>query len=394
MNSSDAWGLRSDEPSYAPKPPTRDITVPLLDLRALHRAIREEIDRAIARVVEAQAFVLGEEVRLFEEAIAARLGAAHAIGVASGSDALLLSLVASGVGPGDEVVTTPFTFFATAGAIARLGARPVFVDIEPDSWNLDPARVLAALGPRTRAIVPVHLYGRVARMEAWLDEARARGIAIVEDAAQAIDARRGGRAAGTIGTLGCLSFFPSKNLGAFGDGGLVLTNDPEKALRVRRLRTHGGEKMYRHDEVGMNSRLDAIQAAVLRAKLPYLDGWTEARRAIADRYRALFAEAGLSAFVRSAEDDPEGRHVYHQFTIRAVRRDELRVFLESAGIGTAVYYPVPLHLQPCFAHLGHHTGDFPEAERACREVLSLPISPTLTPEQQQFVVDRIRTFYF
>ncbi|MDI1434360.1 DegT/DnrJ/EryC1/StrS family aminotransferase [Polyangium sorediatum] len=371
----------------------RDILVPLLDLRALHRAIREEIDQAIARVVEAQAFVLGEEVRLFEEAIAARLGAAHAIGVASGSDALLLSLLASGVGPGDEVVTTPFTFFATAGAIARLGARPVFVDIEPGSWNLDPDRVLAALGPRTRAIVPVHLYGRVARMEAWLDEARARGVAVVEDAAQAIDARRGGRAAGTIGTFGCLSFFPSKNLGAFGDGGLILTNDPDKATRVRRLRTHGGEKMYRHDEVGMNSRLDAIQAAVLRAKLPSLDGWTEARRAIADRYRALFAEAGLSDVVRPAEDDPEGRHVYHQFTIRAARRDDLRVFLESAGVGTAVYYPVPLHLQPCFGHLGHQAGDFPEAERACREVLSLPISPTLTAEQQHIVVDRIRAFY-
>ncbi|MRG92037.1 DegT/DnrJ/EryC1/StrS family aminotransferase [Polyangium spumosum] len=367
--------------------------VPLLDLRAQHRAIREEIDQAMARVVEAQAFVLGEEVRLFEEVIAARLGALHAIGVASGSDALLLSLVASGVGPGDEVVTTPFTFFATAGAIARLGARPVFVDIEPASWNLDPARVLAAIGPRTRAIVPVHLYGRVARMEPWLDEARARGVAVVEDAAQAIDARRGGRAAGTIGTFGCLSFFPSKNLGAFGDGGMVLTNDPDKATRVRRLRTHGGEKMYRHDEVGMNSRLDAIQAAVLRAKLPYLEGWTEARRGIADRYRALLAEAGISDFVRPAEDDPEGRHVYHQFTIRAVRRDELRASLESAGIGTAVYYPVPLHLQPCFAHLGYHEGDFPQAERACREVLSLPISPTLTPEQQGYVVERIRAFY-
>jgi len=371
----------------------RDLTVPLLDLRALHRAIREEIDQAIARVVEAQAFVLGEDVRLFEEAIAARLGAGHAIGVASGSDALLLALVASGVGPGDEVVTTPFTFFATAGAIARLGARPVFVDIEPASWNLDPERVLSALGPRTRAIVPVHLYGRVARLSPWLDAARARGVAVVEDAAQAIDARRGGRAAGTIGTFGCLSFFPSKNLGAFGDGGMVLTNDPDRAARIRRLRTHGGEKMYRHDEVGMNSRLDAIQAAVLRAKLPHLDGWTEARRAIADRYRALLAEAGISDFVRPAEDDTEGRHVYHQFTIRAVRRDDLRASLDAAGIGTAVYYPVPLHLQPCFADLGYRAGDFPEAERACREVLSLPISPTLTPEQQAYVVERIRVFY-
>jgi len=367
--------------------------IPLLDLRAQHRAIRDEIDRAIARVVDAQAFVLGEEVRLFEEAIAARLGAAHAIGVASGSDALLISLTSANVGPGDEVVTTPFTFFATAGAIARLGARPVFVDIEPDTQNLDPARVLAAFGPRTRAIVPVHLFGRVARMEPWLAEAQARGIAVVEDAAQAIDARRKGRAAGTIGDFGCLSFFPSKNLGGFGDGGMVLTNDPEKATRVRKLRTHGGEKMYRHDEVGMNSRLDAIQAAVLRVKLDYLDGWTRTRRAIADRYRSLLAEAQLEAFVRAPSDDPEGTHVYHQFTIRVDRRDELRAHLDSKGIGTGVYYPVPLHLQPCFSSLGYRAGDFPEAERACREALSLPISPTLGAEEQARVVDAIRSFY-
>lgn len=367
--------------------------VPLLDLRTQHEAIREEIDRAIRRVVEAQAFVLGEEVRLFEDAIAARLGVSHAIGVASGSDALLLALVAAGVIPGDEVVTTTFSFFATAGAIARLGARPVFVDIDPETFNLDVEKAVAALGPKTRAILPVHLYGRVARLEPLLEAARERGIAVVEDAAQAIDATRGERYAGTIGDLGCLSFFPSKNLGGFGDGGMVLTNDLEKATRVRRLRTHGGEKMYRHDEVGMNSRLDAIQAAVLHTKLPHLDAWTAARRFFSARYRELFDEAGLSDFVRLPEEDPEGRHVYHQFTIRAARRDELRAFLTESGIGTAIYYPVPLHVQPCFSSLGYREGDFPEAERACREVLSLPISPVMTAGQQEWVVDRVRVFY-
>jgi dTDP-4-amino-4,6-dideoxygalactose transaminase len=370
-----------------------ELIVPLLDLRTQHEAVRDEIEQAIRRVVEAQAFVLGEEVRLFEDAIAERLGAFHAIGVASGSDALLLALIAAGVSAGDEVVTTTFSFFATAGAIARLGARPVFVDIDPVTFELDVEQALAAIGPKTRALLPVHLYGRVARMEPLLEAASARGIGVVEDAAQAILAMRGERYAGTIGDLGCLSFFPSKNLGAFGDGGMVLSNDPEKAKRVRRLRTHGGEKMYRHDEVGVNSRLDAIQAAVLRAKLPHLEGWTAARRALADRYRRLFSEAGLSDVVSVPGDDPEGRHVYHQFTIRSARRDELRAFLTEAGIGTAIYYPVPLHLQPCFSNLGYREGDFPAAERACREVLSLPISPVMTAEQQERVVERICAFH-
>jgi len=375
------------------KPVAGDVVVPLLDLRAQYRAIREEIDRAVARVVEAQAFVLGEEVRRFEEAIAARLGASFAIGVASGSDALLLSLLTAGVLPGDEVITTTFSFFATAGAIARLGARPVFVDIDPDSYDLDPRQTLAVIGPKTRVVLPVHLYGRVACMEPILEACAARKIAVVEDAAQAIDARRGDRAAGTLGDLGCLSFFPSKNLGGFGDGGMVLTNDPTHATRLRRLRTHGGEKMYRHDEVGMNSRLDALQAAVLHAKLPYLEGWTAARRAAADRYRALFSAYQLEEFVRTPADDPEGRHVYHQFTIRARRRDELRIFLDQHGISTAVYYPVPLHLQPCFSALGYREGDFPESERACREVLSLPISEAVTADQQVFVVETMAAFY-
>ena len=347
----------------------------------------------MSRVVEAAAFVLGEEVRLFEDAIAARLGASYAIGVASGSDAIFISLVASGIQAGDEVITTAFSFFATAGAIARAGAKPVFVDIDPISFNIDPEQACRAIGPKTRALLPVHLYGRVADIEPLEKAANERGIALVEDAAQAIDASRLGRVAGTIGSLGCLSFFPSKNLGGFGDGGMVLTNDPDKAKRVRRLRTHGGEKMYQHDEVGINSRLDALQAAVLAAKLPYLEQWTEARRAAANRYREFFRDAGIQDRVVVPEDDPKGRHVYHQFTLRVQNRDALRAFLEAAGIGTAIYYPVPLHLQPCFANLGYQQGDLPEAERACREVLSLPISPTLTAEQQEWVVDRITTFY-
>jgi dTDP-4-amino-4,6-dideoxygalactose transaminase len=368
-------------------------TVPLLDLGAQHRAIEPEIRVAIDRVVASQAFILGEEVRLFEEAVASRLSAPYAIGVASGSDALLLSLLAAGVGPGDEVVTSPFTFFASAGAIARASARPVFVDIDPATFTLDADAAVAAIGPRTKAVLPVHLFGRCARMEPILSAASARGIAVIEDAAQAIDATSRDRAAGTIGDFGCLSFFPSKNLGGFGDGGMVLARDADKAARVRRLRTHGGAKAYLHDEVGMNSRLDALQAAILRAKLPHLDSWQAKRGERAARYRQLFADAVPAGAVTPPADDPEGRHVYHQFTIRCARRDELHAFLSASGVGCAVYYPVPLHLQPCFAGLGSREGAFPEAERAAREVLSLPIGPELGEDDQAYVVDRIRAFY-
>jgi dTDP-4-amino-4,6-dideoxygalactose transaminase len=370
----------------------KERTVPLLDLRRQYAAIERDVREAIDRVVASQAFILGDEVRLFEEAIASRLSSPHAIGVASGSDALFLSLLAADAGPGDEVITTPFTFFASAGAIARAGAEPVFVDIDPYTFNLDPAAVVAAIGPLTRAILPVHLFGRCAPLDAILAAASARGIAVIEDAAQAIDATAKGRHAGTMGDFGCLSFFPSKNLGGFGDGGMVLAQDGEKAARVRKLRTHGGHRAYLHDEIGMNSRLDALQAAVLGAKLPYLDSWREARRARAERYRLLFSEAVPPEEVVAPSDDLEGRHVYHQFTIRSPRRDALHAFLTASGIGCAIYYPLPLHLQPCFEHLGYRAGAFPEAERAAREVLSLPISPELTGDDQAYVVDRIRAF--
>lgn len=368
-------------------------SVPLLDLKLQHRAIAAEIRGAIDRVVAAQGFILGEEVRLFEEAIASRLGAGHAIGVASGSDALLLSLLAAGVERGDAVVTTAFTFFATAGAIVRAGARPVFVDIDPATFNLDPAAAAEALAAGARAIVPVHLFGRCAPMDPILAAAGARGAAVIEDAAQAIDARTPAGAAGTRGEFGCLSFFPSKNLGAFGDGGMVLAREKEGAERVRRLRVHGSVAPYRHEEIGMNSRLDALQAAVLRAKLPHLDSWREARRARAARYRELLAARVPEGAVTAPLDDAEGGHVYHQFTIRCARRDALQSFLAAAGVGSAVYYPIPLHLQPCFADLGHRAGEFPEAERAAREVLSLPIAPELGDDDQDYVVDRIGAFY-
>ena len=367
--------------------------VPMLDLRRQHAALREEVMQAAARVIDAQAFILGPEVGTLEAEVAARLGAARAVGVACGSDALLLGLLAAGVRPGDEVVTTPFSFIATAEAIARAGATPVFADIEDDSFNLAPEGALERFGPRTRAVVPVHLYGRCARMDPLLRGAAAAGVAVVEDAAQAIDASRGGRFAGAMGELGCLSFFPSKNLGGWGDGGMVLAREPELADRVARLRAHGGSLPYRSEEVGVNSRLDALQAAVLRVKLRHLTTWTEARRAAAGAYGELFAQAGLLDAVRPPPPDLEGVHVYNQFTVRCERRDELAAALATAGIGSAVYYRTPLHLQPCFAGLGHHEGDFPAAERASREVLSLPVHPELTRADQELVVEAIRLFY-
>jgi dTDP-4-amino-4,6-dideoxygalactose transaminase len=368
-------------------------TVPLVDLRRQYDMIAPEVRAAIDRVVLAQSFILGDEVRLFEEAIASRLGAAHAVGVASGSDALLLALLAGGVGRGDSVVTTPFTFFATGGAIARAGARPVFVDIDPGTFNLDLAAAREAIGRGARAIIPVHLFGRAVPLGGILEDARARGAIVVEDAAQAIDAQSEGAFAGARGDFGCLSFFPSKNLGAFGDGGMVLAREAAGAERIRRLRAHGSVTIYRHEEVGMNSRLDALQAAILRAKLPHLDRWRERRRALAERYRRLLAESVPAGAVTPPPGDPEGRHVYNQFTLRCERRDALRAFLTSSGVGCAVYYPLPLHLQPCFADLGYREGAFPEAERAAKEVLSLPITPELSDDDQSYVVERIAAFY-
>jgi dTDP-4-amino-4,6-dideoxygalactose transaminase len=366
--------------------------VPLLDLKAQYATIREEVRAALDRVIESQHFILGPEVAALEGEIARYCEVEHALGVSSGTDALLLALMALDIAPGDEVVTTPFSFFATAGAIVRLGARPVFVDIAADTFNIDADAALAAVGPRTRAIMPVHLFGRCARLDPIMERVAGTGIAVVEDAAQAIGARdHAGRMAGTIGDVGCFSFFPTKNLGGFGDGGLTTTRAAPLADRMRRLRVHGMEPKYHHHIVGGNFRLDALQAAVLRVKLRYLPAWTEARRRNAARYRVLFEQAGLEREIRLPDDEPG--HIYNQFVIRVADRDDLRQHLTAAGIGTEVYYPVPLHLQECFAGLGYVRGDLPEAERAAREVIALPIYPELGEAAQAVTVEAIRAFY-
>lgn len=369
--------------------------IPLLDLRAQYDSIREEILAALNVVLESQHFIMGPEVQAFETEIAAYCQAPYAIGVSSGTDALLAALMALGTGPGDEIITTPYSFFATAGAAARLGARPVFVDIEPHGYNLNVELVEAAITPRSRLILPVHLYGQSADLEPLLEIAARRGLALVEDAAQAIGTEYKGRRVGALGTVGCFSFFPSKNLGAYGDAGLLTTADPHLAERLRLLRVHGAAPKYHHSVVGGNFRLDAIQAAVLRVKLKYLDGWTESRRGNAQRYRALFAESGVlaSGAVSLPEELGFGRHIYNQFVLRVQRRDELQAYLKKQQVGTEVYYPVPLHLQECFRNLGYGRGDFPEAERAAAETLAIPIYPELRPEQQEEVVGRIAEFY-
>jgi dTDP-4-amino-4,6-dideoxygalactose transaminase len=366
--------------------------VPLLDLTAQLGPIRAEVLDVITRVVDSQRFILGPEVEALEAEIAAFCGVAHAVGMSSGTDALLAALMALGIGPRDEVVTTPFSFFATAGVVARLGARTVFVDIDPDTFNIASDDVASALTDRARAIMPVHLFGRVADMDPILAVARAHGAAVVEDAAQAIGAfDAAGRQAGTIGDYGCFSFFPSKNLGAFGDGGLVTTQDADAAHRLIIIRVHGGEPKYYHRLVGGNFRLDALQAAILRVKLRHLPAWTEARRRNAERYRGLFADAGLDGAVVLPGDVPG--HIYNQFVIRTSRRDALRDHLTAAGIGNEIYYPVPLHLQECFADLGYAKGAFPAAEKAAEEVLALPIYPELTEQQQAAVVAAIGAFF-
>lgn len=365
--------------------------VPLLDLKLQYQKIKPDVLQAIHQVCEEQSFILGPHVEAFERALASYVGATHAIGVTSGTDALLLSLMAVGVKPGDEVLTTPYTFFATAGSISRLGAVPVFVDIDPHTYHLDAARLEAALTPKVRAIIPVHLYGRPADQGPILALARDEGLAVIEDAAQAIGASWQGKRVGAIGHVGAFSFFPSKNLGGFGDGGMVVTNDEHLAAAVRRLRVHGSERRYEHLDIGMNGRLDALQAAVLQVKLTHLDEWTQARRHNAQRYGTLFAQAGLREML--AVPAVTDGHVFNQFVIRSKRRDELKAFLMSREIGTEVYYPIPLHLQPCYRHLGYAEGDFPEAERAARETLALPIFPELTETQQAFVVESIAQFY-
>lgn len=374
--------------------------VPLLDLKAQFAGMKDEIRQAMEAVVEAQAFVLGPTVEHFERELADYAGTRHAIGCASGTDALILALAAAGVGDGDEVLTTPFSFFSTASCAYKVGARPRFVDIAPDTFNIDPSRVEDAITDRTRALIPVHLFGQCADMDAIADIATRRSLPTVEDAAQALGAtyRPGGgeaRRAGGIGTLGCYSFFPTKNLGGFGDGGAVVTDDDDLAERVGLLRVHGGRQMYHHRYVGWNSRLDALQAAVLRIKLPRLDGWCRGRADNAGRYDALFVDHGLVASgavtlpVRADRCD----HIFNQYTIRVRERDALREHLQAAGIGSGVYYPVPLHVQECFRELGYSEGDFPVAEQACREVLSLPVYAEIRPDQQEQVVEAIATFY-
>jgi len=370
------------------------VIVPLLDLRAQHRAVGEAVLRRALEVVESQAFILGQPVADLEARIAELSRAEYGVGLATGTDALLLPLKALGLEPGDEVITVPFTFFATAGAIHNAGARAVFVDIDEGTYNIDVARIEAAVTPRTRAIVPVHLFGQMAAMESVLAVARKHGLAVIEDAAQSIGARRRidgtWRVAGELGTATCLSFFPTKNLGCWGDGGMVVTSDRRIADRVRLLRTHGGMKMYYHEEVGTNSRLDAIQAAVLLAKLPHLAAWSAARRANAAWYDGALAGVGA---VRTPVRDPANEHIFHQYVIAAERRDELQEHLKAAGIGTGVYYPRPLHLQKCFEHLGYGEGAFPAAESASRRVLALPVYPELTEAQREHVVSSIRDFY-
>jgi dTDP-4-amino-4,6-dideoxygalactose transaminase len=370
------------------------VNVPLLDLRAQYVTIKEEVLPAITGVIESQQFIMGPAVAQLEVALARLCGARHAIGCASGTDALLLPLKTLGLRSVDEVITTAFTFFASGGTIHNAGGTPVFVDIEPDTLNIDPAAVEAAVTPRTRALLPVHLYGQMAKVERLLEIAAKRGVPLIEDACQAIGARRqvagAWRMAGELGWVGAYSFFPSKNLGGWGDGGMIVTSDAATAERLRKLRLHGGAKQYHHDEIGTNSRLDTLQAAVLLAKLPHLAAWSAKRREHAAYYTQ--ALAGLPA-VRPLVVAAGNEHIFHQYTVRVERRDELQAHLKAKGIGHAVYYPVPLHRQPCFASLGYREGSLPVTERAAREVISLPIYPELTRAQLDAVVAAIREFY-
>jgi dTDP-4-amino-4,6-dideoxygalactose transaminase len=369
------------------------VTVPLLDLQAQYAPLRQPLLEALTRVADSQRFIMGPEVEAFEREVAAVVDVRHAIGVSSGTDALTAALMALDIGPGDEVVTTTFSFFATAGCIARVGARPVLVDIDPETFNIDMVAATRACTARTRALMPVHLFGQSADMSAVLALADEYNLKVIEDAAQAIGATDHGGRVGGIGNLGCFSFFPSKNLGAFGDAGLVTTNDDGLAHKVRLLRNHGMEPKYSHQLVGGNFRIDAIQAAVLRVKLPHLEAWTNGRRANAARYRALFADAGFSGTVTPPTERPDRHHIYNQFVIRVPDRDGLKRHLDAAGVGTEIYYPVPFHRQACFADLGYRAGDFPHAERAAAEVLALPIYPELTAEQQTYVVEQIDAYY-
>lgn len=416
----------------APQP--HAMKVPLLDLKAQYRTIQSELEAAVLDVLRSGQYILGPKVEQCEQAVAAYCGCAHGVGVSSGTDALLACLMAERIGQGHEVITSPYTFFATAGSIARAGATPVFVDIDPTTYNIDPNQIEDRISPRTRAIIPVHLFGQCADMDSILDIAGRRDLVVIEDAAQALGAEYRGRRAGSMGDYGCFSFFPSKNLGAAGDAGMVTTNDPVRAERLRVLRAHGSQPKYHHKLIGGNFRLDALQAAVVLAKLPHLDAWTAARQRNAQRYAELFRAAGLleaasvssnsriggehraaagnegptgskssptvSKHRRTCEDGivqlpreaPHCRHIYNQFVIRVARRDRLQEYLKENGIGTEVYYPVPLHLQECFAYLGYQPGSLPHSEHASRQTLALPIYPELTQDQAEYVTDRIDSF--
>ncbi len=381
-------------PTAAEKPTAALAPFPFLDLQAQFETIRDEVMTAVARTMQSQRFILGPEVEALEAEIAEYVGCRFAIACASGSDALLLALMALGVGPGDEVITTPFTFVATAGSVARLGATPVFVDIDPATYNIDTERLAKAVNRNTRAILPVHLYGLPAAMRQILQVAQTCKLPVIEDAAQALGAACDGVAVGNIGTIGCFSFFPSKNLGGAGDGGMMTTNDPAIADRLRLLRVHGSRHKYHCEVLGVNSRLDALQAAILRVKLRHLKAWTEGRRKNAERYVSLFHQSALDKQV-TVPIEPEGmRHVYNQFVIRVAARDELRAHLLRMGIPTEIYYPEPLHIQPAFMMLGYKPGDLPNSEAASLQVLALPIYPELTEARQTAVVHAIRDFYY
>jgi dTDP-4-amino-4,6-dideoxygalactose transaminase len=370
------------------------VSVPLLDLVAQYREIKDDVLAAMMQVIERQTFIMGQEVGRLEAEIARLSHAKHGVACASGTDALLLPLKALDLGPGDEVITTPFTFFATAGTVHNAGGTPVFVDIDPGTMNISPDAIEAAINPRTRAIIVVHLFGQMAAMEQIMALAARHGLPVIEDGAQSIGARRKidgvWRMSGELGAVGTLSFFPTKNLGAWGDGGLMVTQDDALAERLRRLRLHGGSRQYLHEEVGTNSRLDTLQAAVLLAKLPYLERWTQARKKNAARYTAAFT--GHPAVCPPAVD-PANDHIFHQYTIRVPHRDELQAHLKAKGIGNAIYYPLALHLQPCFAHLGYQPGSLPVAEAAMGSVISLPIYPELTEQQQDTVINAVTSFY-
>ncbi len=367
--------------------------VPLLDLKVQNDSVRKEVDAAIKRVLDSNGFILGAEVQALEQELAAYCQTEYAVGCASGTDALLLALMALDVKAGDEVITTPYSFFATVSAITRLGATPVFVDIDPQTYNLDVAQIESKITDKTKAIQPVHLYGQCAAMEDLQRISQKYNVALVEDAAQAIGAEDAGKRAGAMSEIGCFSFYPSKNLGAMGDAGLMTTNDESLAEKLTALRVHGSFERYRHKWVGLNSRLDAMQAAILRVKLPHLDEWSESRRRNAANYRKLFADAGLTEEITLPYERENVRHIYNQFVVRVPEnRDALKQFLAENEIGTDIYYPISLHLQECFEYLGYKENDFPESEKASRETLALPIYPELTGEQQEYVVEKIAEF--